>query len=204
MTYRRLRPIQKLLVLSGYGIRVKLASGHLCVEDGIAGERRRFRVPRAERELKRLVVLGHSGNVSFDALRWMQDVGISFVQVDSDGQLVATSGRAGFNDARLRRAQATAIETAIGLQISKTLIRQKLIGQLGILQKISAREKQFKPSLALFRRSTNRRTQMSSVGWNPARRTNTGKRGEISRLFSWSAIQINFPSTGTHLERAVL
>ena len=78
MTYKQLRPIQKLLVLSGYGIRVTVESGHLCVEDGIAGERRRARFSRAERELKRLVVLGHSGNVSFDALRWMQDVGIFF------------------------------------------------------------------------------------------------------------------------------
>jgi hypothetical protein len=57
------------LVLGGYGVRVAVERGQLAVSDGIGRERREGLLSRATCGLKRLVVLGHSGTISFEALR---------------------------------------------------------------------------------------------------------------------------------------
>src|SRR4051794_41020583 len=74
-----------ILVLSGYGLRVAVERGQLVVADGIGSDRRHGRLSRATCGLKRLVVLGHAGTISFEALRWLHDLGTAFVQVDADG-----------------------------------------------------------------------------------------------------------------------
>jgi CRISPR-associated protein Cas1 len=107
-------PRTGVLLLGGYGIRVAVERGHLCVEDGVGTNRRSTTFPRATRDLRRLVVLGHSGTVSFDALRWLSDVGAAFLQIDSDGRVLSAAGPTGQRDARLRRAQAQAVETVGG------------------------------------------------------------------------------------------
>jgi hypothetical protein len=93
-----------VLVLSGYGLSISVERGHLQVRDGIGRHRRTGILNRATSGLKRLVVLGHSGTISFEALRWQHDIGASFVQLDADGQVIVASGPAGLDDARLRRA----------------------------------------------------------------------------------------------------
>lgn len=126
-------PRNGVLVLSGYGVRVAVERGHLTVNDGRGRERRQGRFSRADRSLRRLVVLGHTGTVSFDALRWLRDVGCSFVQIDADGELVAAWGPIGSDNARLRRAQAMASGDGVGLDIARHLIRDKLSAQAGVL-----------------------------------------------------------------------
>jgi hypothetical protein len=63
-----------ILTLTGYGLRVAVERGHLVVEDGVADERRQGRFSRVS-QLKRLLVLGHAGTNSLEALRWLRDVG---------------------------------------------------------------------------------------------------------------------------------
>src|SRR5207302_1916631 len=66
------------VVISGYGVGISVWRGRLLIEDGVGRERRRFMVHRATGGLKRLVVLGHTGSISLDALRWLKDVGAGF------------------------------------------------------------------------------------------------------------------------------
>src|SRR5229473_4954716 len=133
-----LKPKNGVLAVSGYGIRVAVERGHLVVEDGVGNERRCGRFARVPRTLKRIVVLGHSGIISFEALRWIQDIGAAFVQIDSDGKLIIASGPSGLNDARLRRAQALASTNGLGLEIARELLREKLKGQAKNLEMLSA------------------------------------------------------------------
>ena len=128
-----LTPRNGVLGLSGYGIRVAVERGHLYIEDGIGTERRKARFSRATSGIKRVVVLGHSGTVSFEALRWLNDIGAAFVQIDADGGLVSAAGPFGLDDARLRRAQAMALSNGVGLQIARDLIERKLKGQMDVL-----------------------------------------------------------------------
>ncbi len=129
-------PRNGVLLLGGYGIRVAIERGHLCVEDGVGTHRRAARFPRATRDLRRLVVLGHSGTISFDALQWITDIGAAFIHIDSDGRVLAAAGPTGLRDARLKRTQAKAVENGLGLTIAKELVHQKLIGQRAVLDRI--------------------------------------------------------------------
>jgi CRISPR-associated endonuclease Cas1 len=134
-------PRNGTLALSGYGLRIVVERGHLVIEDGVGNERRRGRFARVPRVLKRIVVLGHSGIISFDALRWIQDIGAAFVQIDTDGRIIAASGPSGLDHPRLRRAQALATTNGVGIRIGRDLIRQKLTGQLRIAETLSASER---------------------------------------------------------------
>lgn len=122
-----------ILIAEGYGLRTAVERGHLLVEDGICENRRRRRFAKATARLKRLVVLGHTGFITLEALRWLKDVGAAFVQIDADGQVVVASGPAGLDDARLRRTQALAVTNGTGIKIARELVRRKLEGQLAVL-----------------------------------------------------------------------
>ncbi len=125
-----------VLALTGYGLRVTVDRGHLVVADGICDERRSGRFARATSGLKRLVLLGHTGFITLEALRWLRDVGAAFVQIDADGGIVAAWGPAGLDDARLRRAQALAPGSGVGLKVARELVRRKLEGQLALLARL--------------------------------------------------------------------
>lgn len=126
-------PRNGVLVLTGYGVRVAVERGHLAVSDGRGKDRRQGRFSRADRTLRRLVVLGHTGAVTFEALRWLRDVGCSFAQIDADGEVIAAFGPPGVDNARLRRAQAVAAYNGVGVAVARDLLRQKLAGQAAVL-----------------------------------------------------------------------
>jgi CRISPR-associated endonuclease Cas1 len=125
-----------VLSLSGYGLRVTVERGHLCIEDGIGDERRRARFSRVPRKFNRVVVLGHSGFITFEALRWIQDVGATFIHIDSDGQLIAAGCPSGLNEAKLRRSQALALTNGLAVEIARELIRQKLEEQTQLMKRL--------------------------------------------------------------------
>jgi CRISPR-associated endonuclease Cas1 len=122
----------RIHVASGFGLKLFVDRGHLVVHDGIGRQRRTVRFNRATSRLGRLVVLGHSGYMTLEALRWLRDVGAAFVHIDRDGKLVACTAGYGRDDARLRRAQALAATTGIGLELVRGLIQQKLHGQAAV------------------------------------------------------------------------
>jgi CRISPR-associated endonuclease Cas1 len=129
-------PSRKLLVpshgavtLYGYGITVHVDRGHLILKDGIGSDRREARLPRVGHGLRRLVVIGADGFVSLAALRWLADQDAAFVMLERDGSVLSTTGPVRPYDARLRRAQALAGQSGVGLRIARELISQKLTGQ---------------------------------------------------------------------------
>src|SRR5439155_2939990 len=119
-------------VVEGYGVRVFVRHGRLVVCDGFPGGRRERKFSRVRPGISRLVLLGHAGTVTLEALRWLADVGISFCQIDKDGRLLATSAPTP-GDARLRRAQALAIANPAGLEVAKLLLGEKVAGQASVL-----------------------------------------------------------------------
>jgi len=118
-----------VLVLNGFGIRVTVNAGHLICHDGIADDRRTIRLPRVNHGLKRLVMIGSDGYISFEAMRWISSVGGSFLMLDRRGKVLVVTGPVAPSDAKLRRAQSLALGNGIALKISKELISQKLAGQ---------------------------------------------------------------------------
>jgi CRISPR-associated endonuclease Cas1 len=124
-----MRARKGVIVLYGYGISVRVERGHLVVEDGVGSDRYKGRFSRVGHGLERLVVVGADGVVSLAALRWLADQNASFVMLERDGTVLATTGPVRPSDIRLRRAQALAHQTGVAFRISRELIDRKLAGQ---------------------------------------------------------------------------
>jgi CRISPR-associated endonuclease Cas1 len=124
-----LSPRRGVVTLFGYGSSIRVERGHLIVEDGIGNARRRARFSRMGHGLKRLVSVGSDGTVSLAALRWLADQDASFVMLNRNGSVLATTGPVRPSDARLRRAQALTNESGIALHIARELIDRKLVAQ---------------------------------------------------------------------------
>ncbi len=85
---------------------------------------------RATSKLDRLVVIGHTGFITLEAMRWIKDIGASFVQIDADSNVVAMSVSEWYSSSRhLRRAQVLAAETEDGRRLLTELLKEKLIEQ---------------------------------------------------------------------------
>src|SRR5579872_2225025 len=114
-----------VLTIYGYGVRVRMQSGHLEIEDGIGLERRKFRVARVGHGLKRLVLIGCDGFITIEALRWLTAQDVAFSMLERDGKVLCVTGPVRPSDARLRRAQALAHHSDLALTISKELMSRK-------------------------------------------------------------------------------
>lgn len=121
-----------ILIADGFGLRITVSRGHLVVDDGLGRERRERRLTRSQRAVNRIVVLGHTGHITLDAVRWCHDTGIGITVIDPDGRVLLVAGAQGRDDARLRRAQAAAANSSVGLDIAKALLIAKITGQASV------------------------------------------------------------------------
>lgn len=122
-------------VADGWGIKVHVKKGHLIVEDGIGRSRRTRRYHKATSGLIRLVILGHSGFLTFEATRWLSDAKISVIHIDTDGTVLTAAGRSPDNPA-LRRAQALAATNQTGIEVSRHLLFLKIEGQRRVADRL--------------------------------------------------------------------
>jgi hypothetical protein len=85
----RKSPISKhgVLTISGFGVKIRMQAGHLEIEDGIGPERRRIRLARVGHNLKRLVCVSEDGFATLAALKWVSDIGASFVMLNRNGKV---------------------------------------------------------------------------------------------------------------------
>jgi CRISPR-associated endonuclease Cas1 len=124
-----------ICVVDGMGLNIRVDRDHLVVADGLGPYRRERRFHKATHGLSRIVVFGQSGSVSLDALRYCDRLGIALVVIDAGSWRVSfNSTPKGTDDARLRRVQALAPESALGLDITRMLLQSKLDGQARVLR----------------------------------------------------------------------
>ncbi len=174
-----------VLVLSGYGLRVAVRRGQLLVSDSRPYDPRSATFSRAFAGIKRLVVLGHSGTITFEALRWLFDVGASFVQIDGDGRVILASGPIGLDDARLRRAQARAVTHPVGLAITRWLCREKLVGQAVVLDTLRGKP-EARASVEAALKAVNRAESLDAILLAEAT-------AAVAYWSAWPDVPVNFP-----------
>jgi CRISPR-associated endonuclease Cas1 len=127
-----------LCVAHGYGLKIYIHRGHLIVHDGIGRHRQTRRYHRVTSRLRRLVLIGHTGYITLDALRWLHDIGAALVHIDADAQLLTTSTASGPGHAALRREQALAATSHAGVEIARGLLHAKVAGQASLLPELPA------------------------------------------------------------------
>jgi CRISPR-associated endonuclease Cas1 len=125
----------QVCVAQGFGIRIRVERGHLIVDDGLGRDRRTRRYARATHGLSRLVVVGTQGYVTLEAMEWLRTLGIGYLHLNRDGQIIGV-GEQGSGDPRLRRAQALAGAGAAATEITRWLLREKLAGQRSLLKQV--------------------------------------------------------------------
>jgi CRISPR-associated endonuclease Cas1 len=126
-----------VIVAAGYGLKLYVERGHLTVSDGVGRDRQTRRYHRATSKLKRVVVIGHDGYITLEAMRWIRDVGGTFVQIDSDSNLVALTAAARHHESKLRRAQVLAGENDLGRLATVALLQAKLERQAVVAERLS-------------------------------------------------------------------
>jgi CRISPR-associated endonuclease Cas1 len=185
MSQTEIHPRQGVVTLFGYGTSVRVDRGHLVVEDGIAKDRRRARFPRVGHGLRRLVVIGSDGMVSLAALRWLADQDASFVMLDRDGSVLATTGPVRSSDAKLRRAQSLSISNGAGLRIARDLITKKLAGQEQVARH-KLLDSNTANTIARYRDELPHADSISSIRLIES---------QAARAYwsAWSTLPINFP-----------
>src|ERR1700733_10283611 len=182
---REITPRNGVVTLFGHGIRVSVDRGHLLVQDAIGSERLAARFARVRHGLRRLIVVGSDGIVSLSALRWLADQDASFVMLEREGSVLATTGPASSSDSRLRRAQVLAHHSGTALRIVRELIELKLGGQERV-----AREK-LKNGAAVAS-ITQAREHVAVAETTDAIRL-LESRAALTYWNAWRAQPINFP-----------
>ncbi len=124
---------QGILSLTGFGCRLSVEQGALRIQDGSGDERRDLRFHRATCGIRRVVIHGHTGTISLDAIRWLYDIGAALIQIDHDGRVIFANLARGADYPALRRAQVMASMNETGVAITCELIRAKLSGQASVL-----------------------------------------------------------------------
>jgi len=115
----------------GWGLRIHVHGRHLVVEDGIGRSRRTRRFHKATSGLKRLVIIGHSGFITFEASRWLADAKVQVIHLDDDGRILTVSAQAP-NLPKLRRAQAQAMGNPTGVEVTRYLLKEKVSAQFEV------------------------------------------------------------------------
>ncbi len=180
-----MQPRQGVVTLFGYGTCVRVDRGHLVLEDGIGNARRQARFPRVGHSLRRLVVIGSDGMISLAALRWLADQDASFVMLERDGSVLATTGPVRSSDAKLRRAQSLSLSNGIALRIARELIRRKLVGQEQVARH-RLLDSNTADTIALYRDELPQADEISSILLIES---------QAARAYwsAWSTLPVNFP-----------
>jgi len=130
------RGLPGVAVATGDGVTVKVDRGRLVIRDNPDGQPREQYWPRAGHKLQRVVIVGTTGILTLNAIQWCAFLAIPIVVIGPDGRLLFTTayGSGGEttvkNDARLRRAQAAATDSGVGLDVARYVLTAKLTGAM--------------------------------------------------------------------------
>jgi CRISPR-associated endonuclease Cas1 len=174
-----------VLTIHGFGVRVRMQSGHLEIEDGIGDERRRVRLARVGHGLRRLVCIAEDGFFTLDALKWLADQQASLIMLERSGRVSLVTGPTAPSDARLRRAQALARQSGVALEIMRELMRAKLNGQQQLVRSKLANAAAA-DVIARLQEHLSDADSLDTVAQIEAQAAN-------AYWSAWSAIQVSFP-----------
>lgn len=126
-----------MLIVAGYGVGLRVEHDALVIKNGFThdGQAHTNRILyRAMHDIKSIVMLADSGNITIDAIKWCHEQNITVSMLDSDGSLLQSLTVEQEASSQLRRAQYRASDSELGSQIAVQLVRKKIAAQLATLQ----------------------------------------------------------------------
>jgi CRISPR-associated protein Cas1 len=132
----------KSLYLSGYGISLSVNSGKLHVKSGKTKDatdpKETILIPKLH-DCERIVIYGHSGNMSLDAIKWITKQDINLIVLNWDGRLLTNIIRPEVGQGQTRLEQYKASESDIGIGIGLKIIEAKIANTRIVLDWICSR-----------------------------------------------------------------
>ena len=139
----------KTLFLSGHGVNLRVENARLKIRDGCEYERRE----PAEYELRpkgddydSIVIYGHSGNISLEALKWLSKQNVQLNILNWDGQLLNTVLIPETKKGATRFNQYKAFDGKGRVDIAKKFIDAKITSSVAVLDWLTQRYPELKES----------------------------------------------------------
>lgn len=137
----------KTLFLSGHGVSLRVENARLIIRDGCEYERRE----PAEYELRpkgddydNIVIYGHSGNISLEALKWLSRQNVQLTILNWDGQLLNTVLIPETKKGVIRFNQYKAFISKNRVDIAKKFIDAKITSSITVLDWLTQRYPELK------------------------------------------------------------
>jgi len=119
----------KFLVLSGHGVKINIDSGRLHVQDGrtcVDKEPEKFVFKPKRCEYDNILVYGHNGHITFEAMRWLVKQNIQLTLLDWNGRLLTNILPIEAKQTKLKFLQYRAYESQERISIAKNIINAKI------------------------------------------------------------------------------
>jgi CRISPR-associated protein Cas1 len=124
------------LLLSGYGINMRVDGGRLHIKDGHDKDKpdpREYIFKPKFIDLDNIVLYGHSGNITLDAIKWLTKQNVQITVLNWDGRLLTTIMPPESKQSITRMAQYRAFENGQRLGIAKKIIDAKIKNSIAVL-----------------------------------------------------------------------
>lgn len=127
------------LILNGQGVSLRVEGGSLRIQNGFTHypqRRETYRFFPGDKTLPtRIIMLDGSGSLSFDALSWLAEQGVSLIRIGWRGDVVSVVGGSGYgaNPDKVRWQEETRADPSRRLAFGGDLIRRKLVESRSVL-----------------------------------------------------------------------
>ncbi len=132
----------RCLLLSGHGIKMNVDSAKLVIQDGrnsVEEEPAKYTLRPKITDYDNLVVYGHSGYITFEAMRWLTKQNIQLTLLNWNGKLLTNVLSLESKQTKLKFAQYRAYESPLRIEIARNLIDAKIQRSKAVLDWLKER-----------------------------------------------------------------
>lgn len=124
------------LLVSGFGTSINVDKRKLIVTNRLKNQRLEFNPHKIEHDS--IIIDGHTGNISFESMRWLMKHNIHLTLLNWDGNLLATTLPESAISGKLRIKQYQKyLDNSIRFEIAYNLVRSKVCSSLHLLEELS-------------------------------------------------------------------
>ena len=124
------------LLISGFGTSINVEKRKLIVTNKLNETRLEFYPHKIQHDS--IIIDGHTGNISFESMRWLMKHNIHLTLLNWDGNLLATTLPDGAISGKLRLAQYKKhLDDSIRYTIAKEIVKSKVDSSLNLLNDLS-------------------------------------------------------------------
>lgn len=124
------------LLISGFGTSINVDKRKLIVTNKLNNQRLEFYPHKIQHDS--IIIDGHTGNISFESMRWLMKHNIHLTLLNWDGNLLATTLPDQTISGKLRLAQYKKyLDDSIRYNIAKEIVKSKVDSSLNLLQELA-------------------------------------------------------------------